>query len=112
MVVARVGFLESPLAEIIALRLVGAFGGGFIALWLIPSTPWRLKSRRMFVSLTMGVMLEPALRNYLEWPPSEENIVACACIIGAVSWWAAQGVIRLIQIRSASTDSRDGERPP
>lgn len=95
---ARVG--EAPLLEILSLRLVGATGGGLIALVLIPSTPWRLRSRRMFVSVAMGLMLEPALRNYLDWPATEENIIASACIVGAVSWWAAQGIIRLIQIKS------------
>lgn len=97
--VGGVGILESPIAEIIALKIVGALAGGTVALITIPSTPWRLRWRRLSVSVAIGAFAEPVLRNWMGWFPNEENILTSAFLTGALSWWAAQAAVRLVRER-------------
>lgn len=87
---------ESALA-LIAVKVAGAFGGGIIALVAKPTTLWKLRWRRLFVSVVAGALTEPVARHTMGWPATVEFIAASACIMGAVSWWAAPALIRSVK---------------
>lgn len=95
----ELGHIEA-LAEILTLRVIGSTGGGILALAVVRPRSWIGFWQRLAVSLLAGLMLEPALRGYLNWPATPDNIIASACIVSASSWWVVHAWIRLIQARA------------
>lgn len=86
-----------PDAEITTLaasgyRLLGTIGGTGIGLLLVqPATRQGLFSRAG-VSILSGVLITPLARWYLEVPREPEVIIATACVVSALSYWAFHGV--------------------
>jgi len=97
-----VGIIDNPAALELAWRLIGAFLGASVSLFIVPVQPrtggglWR----RGLSSLVFGVVFADVAAEQMGWSiHNPSRVIAASFVAAFLGWFVAHAAIRLIQSR-------------
>lgn len=76
------------MTEWIGAKIIGIIAGSFLALVFLPPRSIPGFVRRALSALVFGWVFEPIVLEYLQWPSTDERIIAAGAIASFASWWA------------------------
>ncbi|MFT2211520.1 DUF6107 family protein [Rhizobium giardinii] len=74
-------------------KIIGIIAGSFLALVFLPPRSIPGFVRRALSALVFGWVFGPVVHDYLQWPMTDEKIIASGAIAAFSSWWT-MGLIR------------------
>lgn len=85
------------MTEGIIVRLLGVLAGSFLALAFLPPRSISGFVRRGLSALVFGFVFAPIVHDYLQWPATDERVLASGAVSAFISWWIMGLAKRVIE---------------
>jgi hypothetical protein len=85
------------IGESIAAKVVGVLAGTCLALVFLPPRSIAGFIRRGVAALVFGGVFGPIINDYLQWPITDERVIASGAIAAFASWWLMGGIKKIAE---------------